>query len=96
VQKDHEQISWTTKRTSAICTEIDARSDNLVKNAVIRYRSGESVNVTLQLRLVFAYGRLTGSLAGKTESAPQARRVLKSLKLKRFSVFSGVRTASSD
>ena len=49
--------------------EIDARSDNLVKNGVIRCRSGESENATLQLRLVFAYGRLTGPLAGKTESA---------------------------
>jgi len=49
--------------------EIGARSENLVKNGVIRCRSGERVNVTLQMRLVSAYGRLTGPLAGKTESA---------------------------
>ena len=49
--------------------EIDARSENLVKNGVIRCRSGERVSATLQLRLVSAYGRLTGPLAGKTESA---------------------------
>jgi hypothetical protein len=47
--------------------EIGARSENLVKNGVIRWRSGERVNVTLQMRLVSAYG-LTGPLAGKTES----------------------------
>jgi hypothetical protein len=49
--------------------EIDARSENLVKNGVIRCRSGERVSATLQLRLVSAYRRLTGPLAGKTESA---------------------------
>jgi hypothetical protein len=48
--------------------EIDARSENLVKNGVIRCRSRERVSATLQLRLVSAYGRLTGPLAGKTES----------------------------
>jgi hypothetical protein len=48
--------------------EIDARSENLVKNGVIRCRSGERVSATLQLRLVSAYRRLTGPLAGKTES----------------------------
>jgi len=50
--------------------EIGARSENLVKNGVIGWRSGERVNVRLQMRLVSAQGRLTGPLIGKTESAP--------------------------
>ena len=49
--------------------EIGASSENLVKNGVTRWRSGERVNVMLQMRLVSAHGQLTEPLAGKTESA---------------------------
>jgi hypothetical protein len=52
--------------------EIGARSENLVKNGVNGWRSGERVNVRLQMRLVSAQERLTGPLIGKTESAPAA------------------------
>jgi hypothetical protein len=57
--------------------EIDARSENLVKNGVIRCR-GERVSAPLQLRLVSAYRRLAGPLPGKTESADlaESRRLL--------------------
>lgn len=65
--------------------EIGARSENLVKNDDIRWRSGERVKVTLQMGLVSAYGRLTGPLAGKTESAPRER-ICKWLKLNRLDV----------
>ena len=83
MQKHHEQISWTTKRTSAICTGRLAQDQNISLRMASFGRGADRVKRNV------SDGLLTRTIGqGKTESA-QSILFCKLLKLNRF-IVSGV------